>query len=409
MNLPHAGTFSASLMIESKVPGVRPYEIPLSAHAEDVRFFFSDPSPLSFGYVPIGETEVIERLLINRSQIAASFSFSHNAKYLTCLPETGTIAPNESLRVCFVFRPMDEPLQRTTVRVVTNCCAPLFLPFHGAGGVPRIVCLEGEEVSFGRCLVGKDLVKTVTLRNIGTAAFSFQSATLVKGSIFTNTTDWPVYGEKIPPGGKFTMGVVFRPLQEDTYKDHVVIKSTSCDPMLLQVVGHGRDALLVYDKHFINFDQCIVGNTYTSELSLMNVGEVDYPIKLYFTQDTEHKILTSDLALVMPSLSVSPSILSLGAFEKRVVTISCTPLESHPICRVNLVLDSIYSYHEVQIMVTSGTATLEVLPSTVDLGMFKKKEVKTKDIALVNRGTMPIKYKIKMLGNSEKPFLPFTL
>jgi hypothetical protein len=58
LTLPEVGPFTAVLVVDSQLPGVRPYEVVLTARASSVLFALEDPSPLDFGHVALGDTEV---------------------------------------------------------------------------------------------------------------------------------------------------------------------------------------------------------------------------------------------------------------------------------------------------------------------------------------------------------------
>lgn len=71
------------MVIESSLPGVQEYEIPLTAIPHDVQIIINDPSPLFFGRIRIGESSKILRSFTNRGGIATDYHIVSDNEGLT--------------------------------------------------------------------------------------------------------------------------------------------------------------------------------------------------------------------------------------------------------------------------------------------------------------------------------------
>lgn len=71
------------MVIESSLPGVPEYEIPLTAIPHDVQIIINDPSPLFFGRIRIGESAKILRSFTNRGGIPTEYNIVSDNEGLT--------------------------------------------------------------------------------------------------------------------------------------------------------------------------------------------------------------------------------------------------------------------------------------------------------------------------------------
>jgi hypothetical protein len=180
LNLPCAGTFSATLVVESDVSGVERFEIPVRASAAKVAFVFNDGSPLQFGRLPLGDAETRYRTATNHGSIPINFwvtgitssggsGGSSGGGGLSVTPMEGRIEPHTSRTFAFTFRPFDDSTQHALVTFNTDCTPAQSIRFSGAGGVPRLYLDHSERLDFGRCMIGKSDFKSLRLANIGNA------------------------------------------------------------------------------------------------------------------------------------------------------------------------------------------------------------------------------------------------
>jgi hypothetical protein len=81
---------------------------------------------------------------------------------------------------------------------------------------------------------------------------------------------------------------------------------------ILELARTGREAMLSYDRSALDFSKTFVGNRYSREVTITNIGELAYPIQLSINS------IASDL---LDDFS-TPDKLELDAFEKHVFTCS---------------------------------------------------------------------------------------
>lgn len=83
----------------------------------------------------------------------------------------------------------------------------------------------------------------------------------------------------VQPGSFLDIPIEFRPVDEEIFIGQLVIE-TSILTVPIELVGTGREALLTYDKNKLDFVGCMCGNTYVREFTVMNVGELNYPLTI---------------------------------------------------------------------------------------------------------------------------------
>ncbi len=86
------------------------------------------------------------------------------------------------------------------------------------------------------------------------------------------------------PGDFMDLMIEFRPPNEDIFVGRVVVETTT-QSFSIELLGTGREAMLLPDVKRIEFNECLVGNTYSKEFSLLNSGEVKYPVRLYLVSE----------------------------------------------------------------------------------------------------------------------------
>jgi hypothetical protein len=321
LNLPRSGAFTAELVLESSAPA---YLIPLSAQASTTQLQFEDPSPLDLGRVALGQLTSATRWLSNGGDLPVSFRVVQTNAGLQVAPAEGTVAAGKRLQLTFSFFPVDEQWRRNPVLVVPDNSNRFGLNFSAAGGLPRLTVNAGKphgaRVDFGRCLVRQSELQRVCLGNSGNALLEVvdvrlersvafyasgpddpvlqplaHSADPATASLFeakersrpgsTRETEaaplaaWPLGSFALMPGAQRELGVVFRPPTEDFFLGRLLI-DTPLQTFSVELQGQGRQAMLVYDRSPLVFSECLLGNSYTRELALVNVGSTSFTTRL---------------------------------------------------------------------------------------------------------------------------------
>lgn len=360
------------------------------------------------------------RRLRNDGMLPVSFRVSHDNAGLIVTPDEDQIPPNQAKELTFQFRPVDEQMRNSRIVVSTNCTPDLELFFQGAGGVAKLHLEDFEHLEFGRVLINKMTTRYLRISNIGNAVMPLEKCVLGESSVFErgvsledriddsdddelekgvarSNVGWPPTGYKVLPGCHVDVPIEFTPTSSDLFTSSLLIK-TDTQSVRLELSGEGRQALLKFDRTDIEFAECLVGNMYTKELYLMNLGEQSYPVNLRI-QDDEYQL--------MDSLTVTPEQAQLGPRAKRKVVLKFHPQREFPSLQVPLILDTRYSYDTVDVCVSAGTASFTLDTELLDFGAIELGIKSSKQVRMTNVGTLGMKYVIK----ASRPWseLPFAL
>jgi hypothetical protein len=178
---------------------------------------------------------------------------------------------------------------------------------------------------------------------------------------------------------------MFHPQEENPPPGKLFI-STKSQSWEIELIGYGKEAVLIISKYAIEFADCILGNTYDQQISLKNVGDVNYPVQLSIEP------LNYDL-IVSPNNSV------IDPYSDIKIQVSYSPSKSVK-TQVNLKISSPYSDHVVPISLHSGTATIELMHNTLEFGDFERGSKTVAKLEFKNMGTVRTSYMIK---HGKKP------
>lgn len=103
---------------------------------------------------------------------------------------------------------------------------------------------------------------------------------------FQEGKGWPVGRIDIKPGSNFYLPITFNPPSEESHSCALRI-GTSVGDYVLELTGTGREAVLSVAPHSLSFDDCLVGNEYTKELTIINAGDLFYPVNIFVLQTEE--------------------------------------------------------------------------------------------------------------------------
>ncbi|KAJ3193441.1 hypothetical protein HK101_004834 [Irineochytrium annulatum] len=211
--------------------------------------------------------------------------------------------------------------------------------------------------------------------------------------------DWPTSRVSLFPGQTYNLAIVFNPHEESPAPGRLVI-GTNNESWEIELIGLGREAVLIVSKVALEFTECLIGNSYERKLGLKNVGDVNYPV-------------TFKLEKEFPDLEFIPASLVINPFSESYVIVSYTPTRETK-STVVMTISSPYSIHKVPVLLHAGTAILEFSTEELDFGMFERVSRPTVKLVVKNTGTVKTSYSVRdmakpslfQIANAKNNLLP---
>lgn len=153
------------------------------------------------------------------------------------------------------------------------------------------------------------------------------------------------------------LSIVFHPTVENPPAGRLCVgtKNQSWD---IELIGSGREAVLIVSRISMEFVECIVGNEYEQKLSFKNIGDVNYPVE--FRTEPE-----------LPDITFDPPAVVLKPFGEGHVTVKFKPRQELQ-GTYDLVVSSPYSVHLIPVTLHSGIVAIDFSAASLDFGMFEK-------------------------------------
>ncbi|KAJ3338988.1 hypothetical protein HDU93_008811 [Gonapodya sp. JEL0774] len=363
-------TFLATLLCRPQVPNTLPHEVALSATPKAVYIVCDDTRPLNFYRQPINEPETLSRTFFNAGHKDINFRLRNENPGLTISPPKGTLKLGQSLTVQFTFRAADENVQNLPIIFEPDCSQPIRFNFFGAGGTAKASLAKYRRFDFGHCMIGKNTTSFLPIANEGNAMLHLTKFELEETDTFLCGDDWPSARVSLPPGKTFNLPIVFNPQEESPPPGKLTV-GTINERWTIELVGAGREAVLIISRNAMEYSDCIIGNRYEQRLDLKNVGDVEFP-----------------------DLRVTPSTLTVLPFSEASVTVAFVPTAETK-SSVVLEITSPYSYHRIPINLHAGSVLLEFSVESLDFGMFEKSSRPELKFHIKNVGTVKTSYQLK--------------
>ena len=380
LNLGSEDTFLATLVLKPDIPNSQKYEIPLTATPKVVNIFCDDTRTLDFYRQPIGETESIIRKFSNLGHKDVPFKFINTNLSLTIFPAKGVLKIGQTILVTFSFTPVDEAAQTDPVIFEPLFSHPIRFKMYGGGGYAKASLSRYRRFDFGHCMIGKDTVSFLPILNEGNALLHLVKFDLQETDTFFKGQDWPTKRVSLFPGKNYNLPLVFNPHEENPAPGTLTIGTIS-ESFEIELIGLGREAVLIVSKLAMEFSECLIGNTYEQKVGLKNIGDVNYPVSFHLEKEFP------DMTFFPPNLVISP-------FSENFVTITYKPSIQIKTTIV-LTLQSPYSTHKVPVMVHAGVAFLDFVSEHLDFGMFERTTRPSVVLSMKNSGTVKTNFYIK--------------
>lgn len=187
----------------------------------------------------------------------------------------------------------------------------------------------------------------------------------------------------LSPGKQFMLPIVFRPNEETPASGRVVIGSDA-ETWEIELLGKGREAVLIVSKIAMDFRESIIGNSYEQKLGLKNVGDVNYPVEFHLDQELADVIF-------------SPTSVLLQPFSENFVNLIYRPTREIR-STVNLIVSSPYSSHTIPVTFHAGYVILELSHTHLDFGMFEKSTQPSVILNVTNAGSVKTAYLIRSMS-----------
>ncbi|KAJ1558925.1 hypothetical protein HK096_000589, partial [Nowakowskiella sp. JEL0078] len=373
-------TFLATLIIKPNVSGTNPYEIALTATPKAVNIMCDDTRILNFYRQQIGETEVITRNFTNVGHKDIYFSIKNPNLTLTVIPSKGILKVGQTINVQFIFQPSDESVQTGEIYFEPDCSQPIKLKMYGGGGYCKVSLSRYRRFDFGHCMIGKDTVSFLPIVNEGNAILHLTKFDLIETDTYFKGQEWPDRRISLFPGKSFNLPIVFNPHEESPHAGKLVV-GTNSENYDIELVGLGREAVLIVSKVALEFSECIIGNSYEQKLVMKNVGDVNYPVTFRLEKECP------DLEFIPPALVINP-------FSEMFALVAFTPSRETK-QTIIMSVSSPYSTHKVALLLHAGIAILEFSTTQLDFGMFEKISRPSIPLTIKNVGSVRTAYNVR--------------
>jgi hypothetical protein len=387
VNISTEETFLATLLVKSSIPNTPIHEIALTATPKAVSIVCDDTRILNFFRQPLGESEVLTRVFTNVGHKDIGFKVLNNNPGLVVVPSKGTLKVGQNVMVQFIFRPMDETMQNADVIFEPDCSQPIRLKMSGGGGLSKASLAKYRRFDFGHCMIGKDTVSLLPITNEGNAILHLTRFQLYETDTFFKGVNWPTGRVSLFPGQSYNLALVFNPHEESPAPGKLII-GTNSESWEIELIGLGREAVLIVSKVALEFTECLIGNSYERKLGLKNVGDVNYPVTFKLEREFP------DLEFIPPSLVINP-------FSEGYVIVSYTPTKETK-STVVMTVSSPYSTHKVPVLLHAGTAILEFSSELLDFGMFEKVTRPSMKLVVKNTGTVRTSYNVRDVAKPSR-------
>ncbi|TPX57662.1 hypothetical protein PhCBS80983_g03707 [Powellomyces hirtus] len=373
-------TFLATLVVRPSVPNTAPHEISLTATPKTVNIVCDDTRMLNFHRQPLGESEFIMRTFTNVGHKDINYHFTNPNPSLKVVPSRGSLKVGQTTTVRFTFEPTDEAIQNGDVIFEPDISQPIRLKMYGGGGYTKVSLSRYRRFDFGHCMIGKDTVSFLPVNNEGNAVLHLNRFELHETDTFFKGMDWPTSRISLFPGQTFNLPIVFNPHEESPAPGRLIV-GTNAESWEIELIGLGREAVLIVSKVALEFSECLIGNSYEQKLGLKNVGDVNYPV-------------TFKLEREFPDIEFLPASLVIHPFSESEVIIAYTPSRETK-STVVLTVSSPYSTHKVPLLLHAGTAILEFDTEELDFGMFERTTTPSIRLSIQNVGTVRTSYSVR--------------
>jgi len=188
----------------------------------------------------------------------------------------------------------------------------------------------------------------------------------------------------IYPNQRYNLELMFYPKEEKPPSGKLIIASFY-ESWEIELVGCGKESVIIFSKQNLIFENCIIGNSYEQKLILKNIGDVNYPLS--FSTDYSRNDITFD-----------PEDLVIDPYMEKEVIVTYTP-STIDYTTIKLKAESPYSINELPITIASGTVKLEFNMTDFDYGVFEKNTRPCKVLIIKNNGTMKTSFAIVEKNN----------
>jgi hypothetical protein len=301
------------------------------------------------------------------------------------VPNKGLLKVGQSLEVTFAFRAADESLQVGDILFEPGCSQPIRFKFYAGGGYPKASLARYRRFDFGHCMISKDTSSFLPITNDGNAMLHLQTFLLQETDTYLRGQDWPFGRISLFPGKSYQLPLLFNPHEETPLPGKLTI-STHSEVYEIELIGYGREAVLIVSKVALEFSECIIGNTYVQNFSLKNIGDVNYPVT--FLPEKE-----------FADLEFKPNSLVLGPFSENIVTATYSPSQSTK-TTITLNITSPYSAHKLPVLLHAGLCQLSFSSIDLNFGMFERTTKPLIKVTMKNEGSVKTSFSIK---DSTKP------
>ncbi|KAI9095893.1 hypothetical protein DFS34DRAFT_166252 [Phlyctochytrium arcticum] len=380
INLATEDTFLATLVVKPSVTNAPPHEISLTATPKSVNIICDDTRILNFHRQPLGESEMISRAFTNVGHKDINFKVNNPNSALTISPFRGTLKVGQTITMRFIFRPTDEIIQNGDVVFEPDISQSIRLKMFGGGGHTKASLSRYRRFDFGHCMIGKDTVSFLPIANEGNAILHLSRFELHETDTFFKGLEWPSGRVSLFPGKTYNLPIVFNPHEESPAPGRLIV-GTNSEAWEIELIGLGREAVLIVSKVALEFSECLIGNSYEQKLGLKNVGDVNYPVTFKLEKEFP------DIEFIPPSLIINP-------FTESEVVIAYTPSRETKLTVV-LTISSPYSTHKVPLVLHAGTAVLQFSSELLDFGMFERTTSPQVKLGVKNIGTVRTSYSIR--------------
>lgn len=274
------GTISGSMTITSNASN-SPATVSLSGAGVAAGQLSESPTSLSFGSLPIGNTQTLSATLTNvgNSSVTLSQANATGAGFsVSGLPLPLTLAVGQSTSFNVVFAPQASGTVNGNVALISDAInSPLNLPVSGNGLAPGSLSANPPSVTFSNVVVGNEQSVSETLSNSSGSSVTITQALTTGAAFSVSGLNLPV---TLAGGQSTTFSVVFTPQAAGSVSGNVAVVSNASNGTLnIPLAGSGVEpGTLTPNPSSITFGNVQVGHNKSISETVTNTGGSDVNI-----------------------------------------------------------------------------------------------------------------------------------
>ncbi|EGR30774.1 hypothetical protein IMG5_123900 [Ichthyophthirius multifiliis] len=234
---------------------------------------------IDFGFQAVYQSQTRKFYLQNPNEYPIDFNFESKIFHIN--PQIGKLMPKQVQQIQIQFTPFEASALVSTVILNIEKEDARIIKISGVGKYVYLQ-LSSKKVNFGKLLIGKSLIKQISIKNISQVQTEF---TIQKKNTDENIHQAFFLDAKegqIPGNSIFLLNINFKPqLQDLVYIQHWEILFPGGNPVEFSVIGEGEGFDVFFDVKSVNFGEIKIGNQQSKLVKLYNNSDMECRYQIF--------------------------------------------------------------------------------------------------------------------------------